>query len=570
MTEPPPPPTPLAEAVLHQRPRFQLIWLIPAVALLVAGYLAWDTIRSRGPMITLSFPTADGLQAGQTKVRHKAVELGTVQSITLSDDLSHVNVRVQMRREAIPELTDKARFWVVRPRLSGGNVSGLDTLLSGAFIELDPGSPEQMAEGQPRRAFEGLDDPPAVRSDEPGTTYVLQASRIGGITTGSPVLYRDEVVGEVLRWAFGPQGQGFFITIFVRKPYDSFIHEASQFWNGSGVTLDLGADGISVRLGSLQALLTGAVAFDTDGDARTTPVSKPGATFHMYRNQPGAAAAGYKRRLTFATRFRGSVRGLALGAAVEMYGITIGTVTGVKLQFDPAGKDSFVEVRFEIQPERILAASEIDSENPLDVTRNMVHRGLRMTLHTVSYLTSQLVLSMDFVPDAEPAEVSTLADGTVLLPSQASGLEGLTAGASQVIQKLSQVPFDKIGRDLDTLLSSAATIANGPELRRSIATLSATLVQVQDLVRKVDTAASPALKDLPAIADNLNTALARTAKLVASADAAYGSNSGVLRDVERLLAQFSDAARSVRLLADYLAQHPESLIQGRTGRGVER
>ncbi len=570
MTEPPPPQAPLPEAALHQRPRFQLIWLIPIVALLVAGYLAWDTIHARGPTITLTFPTADGLQAGQTKVRHKAVDLGTVQSITLSDDLSHVIVRVQMRREAIPELTDKARFWVVRPRLSGGSVTGLDTLLSGAFIELDPGSPEEMANGAQQRDFEGLDDPPAVRSYEPGTTYTLEASRIGAITSGSPVLYRDEVVGEVLRWEFGPQGRGFLITIFVRKPFDSFVHQASQFWNGSGLTVDLGADGITVRVGSLQALLTGAVAFDTTADARASPVSKPGAQFRMYRDQPNAAAAGFKRRLSFDTRFHGSVRGLAVGAAVELYGITIGNVTAIKLQFDPAGHESYVDVHFEIQPERILNVAQIDSENPLEVTRNLVNRGLRMTLHTVSYLTSQLVLSMDFVPGAEPAEVTQLPDGTVLVPSQASGLEGLTASATQVMNGLAQVPFDKIGRDLDTLLSSAATLANGPELRRSIATLSATLVQVQELVRKVDTASGPALKELPAIADNLNTALARTAKLVASADTAYGSNSGVLRDVERLLAQFSDAARSVRLLADFLAQHPEALIQGRTGRGMER
>ncbi len=570
MSQPAPPEPALPEASLHRHPRFQLIWLIPIVALLVAGYLAWDTIHSRGPVITLRFRTADGLQAGQTKVRHKAVELGTVQSINLSDDLSHVNVRVQMRREAIAELTDQARFWVVRPRLSGGSVSGLDTLLSGAFIELDPGSPEAMVQGRQQRDFTGLDDPPAVRSDEPGTTYFLRAPRVGGITSGSPVLYRDVVVGEVLHWEFGAQGQGFLITIFVRRPFDSFVHDASQFWNSSGVSLDLGAQGVTLRLGSLQALLTGAVAFDTDLEARGTPVSRPGAQFRLYHDQPAAAAAGYKRRLNFATRFHGSVRGLAVGAPVELYGITIGIVTAIRLQFDPDGHESYVDVRYEIQPERILNMAEIDSENPLEVTRTLVRRGLRMALHTANYLTGQMVLSMDFVTGAEPAEVTQLPDGTVLVPSQSGGLDGLTASATQVMQSLAQVPFDKIGRDLDTLITGTSALTNGPELRRSIATLSATLQQVQELVRKVDTQAGPALKDLPAIADNLNTALARTSRLVASADTAYGSNSGVLRDVERLLAQFSDAARSVRLLADFLSQHPESLIQGRTDRGVNR
>jgi paraquat-inducible protein B len=567
MTEPEPA---VPTASLHRQPRFQLIWLVPLVALLVAGYLAWETIHSRGPVITISLRTAEGLQAGQTKVRHKAVELGTVRSISLSDDLSHVNVQVQMRREAIPELTDQARFWVVRPRLAGGNVSGLDTLLSGAYIELDPGSPEQMDRGTPQRSFEGLDDPPAVRSDEPGTTYVLTTPRIGGITSGSPVLYRDVAVGEVLRWTFGPQGQGFIVTIFVRKPFDAFVHDATEFWNSSGVSLDLGADGVTLRLESLQAVLSGAVSFDTEPEGRATPVSQPGAQFRMYHNRATAAAAGYKRRLAFVTRFYGSVRGLAVGAAVELYGITLGNVTGVKLQFDPAGNETYVEVRFEIQPERILKLAQIDTEDPLEVTRNLVRRGLRMEVHTVNYLTSQMVLSMDFLPDAPPADVSRLPDGAVLVPSQASGLDGLTTGATAVMQSLAKVPFDKIGRDLDTLLTGASTVANAPELRQSIATLSATLLQVQDLVRKFDTGAGPALRQLPAIADNLNTALARTTKLVNSADAAYGANSDLQRNLDRLLAQFSDAARSVRLLADFLAQHPEALIQGRSGKGAER
>jgi paraquat-inducible protein B len=290
----------------------------------------------------------------------------------------------------------------------------------------------------------------------------------------------------------------------------------------------------------------------------------------MYQDQQTAAAAGYKRRMPFATHIHGSVRGLAVGAPVELYGITVGTVSSIQLKLDPNGQDSYVDVRFEVQPERILDLAQIESENPIDITRNLVQRGLRMELHTANLLTGQMVLGMDFIQGSDPADVSTLPDGTVVLPSQPGGLDSLTSAATQVLHNLSQVPFDKIGRDLDTLLTSATAITNGPELRRSIASLSATLVQVQDLVRKIDTSTSPALKQLPAIADNLNAALARTSKLVASADTAYGSNSTVMRDVERLLAQFSDAARSVRLLADYLNQHPESLIQGRSGRGVER
>ncbi len=562
----PSPPAP-ASAVVQRMPRFQLIWLIPLVAAIVAGYLAWQTIDARGPVVTLTFRTADGLTAGQTKVRHKAVDLGVVESITLAGDLSHVIVKVQMQRAAIAELTDRARFWVVRPRLTGTNISGLDTLVSGAFIELDPGLPAELAGAEQRREFEGLEEPPAIRSDEPGQTFTLRAARIGGIGSGSPVLYRDVTVGEVLRWEFGPQGQDFLVTIFVRRPFDEFVHEGTQFWNSSGLALEVGANGVQLHLDSLQAVLSGAVTFETTVDARATPISKPGAVFRLYRDQDTASAAGYKRRIPFVTRFNTSVRGLAVGASVNVYGITIGTVTDIKLQFDPIGGDSHVDVRFEIQPERILDSGQIDLQSPLEVARNLVKRGLRIQLHTANYLTGQMFLGMDFVPNAAPANVTQLADGTIALPGESGGLDSLTSSATAIAQKLSQIPFEALATDLDGLLRGAGKIANAPELTQSLNSLSQTLNSVQEVVRKFDASAGPAFRRLPEIASSLQATLDRANKLVGSADTGYGGNSQVQRDLERVLSQVSDAARSVRVLADFLTQHPEALIQGRSGKG---
>ncbi len=575
MTEPTPSSTPAPTvlpppvASIKRKPRFELIWLIPIVAGLIAGYLGIRTLTTLGPEITLTFRSADGLKAGQTKVRHKAVDLGTVQAIKLSDDLTHVIVTVQMQREATAQMTTNARFWVVRPRLNAGSISGLDTLLSGAYIEIDPGAPDDTT-SEAKRDFVGLDEPPAVRSDEPGLSYVLRAGSIAGISSGSPVLYRDITVGEVLRWELNPDGQGFVVYIFVRKPFDRFVREGTHFWNASGVSVEVGANGVRLRLDSLQALVSGAVAFDTAREARDSPLSPQGSEFRLYRDQSIADAAGYKKRIPFITSFDSSVRGLAVGAPVEFYGIELGSVTGIKLLLDPAGTDSRVDVRFELQPERILSAMQIDGQDPLMTTRNLVKRGLRIQLHTANYLTGQMVLGMDFVPDARPQDAQQLPDGTLFVPSQAGGLDGITSSVAALANKLNHIPFEQISADLQQTLHGVSTLANGPELRDSLVGVQITLATIRALVTKFDAGSAPLLKRLPEMAQSLQATLDRTSKLVSSADTGYGADSQVRRDLERLMAQLTDTARSVRLLADYLNQHPDALIQGRSGKATER
>jgi paraquat-inducible protein B len=549
--------------------RFQLIWLIPLVAAVIAGFLAYRAISQRGPTITLTFRAADGLKAGTTKVRHKAVDLGTVESIRLSDDLSHVNVRVQMQREASGELTEAARFWVVRPRLNAGNVTGLDTLLSGAYIELDPGapSPEPRVE---RREFVGLEEPPAIRSGEPGQSYTLRTDRIGGITSGSPVMYRDITVGEVLRWELSPDGQAFTVTIFVRDPFNRFVRVGTHFWDASGIGLDLGAGGVQLRLQSLQALLSGGIAFDTSPDARTTELSKSGDEFQLFRDESTASTAGYKRRIPFVTRFNGSVRGLAVGAPVEVFGIQIGTVTDVRLNFDPAAGDAHVDVEFELQPERILTPENIDQKTPLETAQAMVRRGVRMQLHTANYLTGQLYLGMDYIQGAATAEATITPQGRLFIPGASGGLDSLTANLADLAQKIARIPFDQIGADLQATLQNTSKLTGGPELKQTLQSMASTLATTQELVRKIDVGATPLIRRLPDIAAGLQQTVDKASKLVSSADSAYFGNSQVKRDVERLLVQLSDTARSVRLLADFLSQHPEALIQGKTGKASER
>ena len=531
-----------------RRSRISWVWLIPLVAALIAGFLGYRTLRDEGPRITISFLSGDGLVAGQTRVRHKAVDLGLVESIRLGDDMASVRVIVRMRREAEPYLTDSARFWVVRARLSSGSLSGIETLVSGSYIEMDPGT----RAGKEQYEFTGLEKPPGVRTGEPGRTFQLRAERVGSLSAGAPVFYRDITVGEVLGYDIGNGTGPVTLTVFVRAPFDEFVRTGTHFWNASGLSVQVGSEGIHVELASLQAVLSGGVAFDAPRDQVTAPLAPEGTLFPLYRNFAEAQAAGYTARQQFLAYFETSVRGLTRGAAVEFYGIQVGTVRSVELDLNPDAGTARARVRLEVQPERINAPTGAD-EDPVEIARRLVKRGMRVQLRTASYLTGQMVLALDFVPNAAPAEMTREGEDWVL-PSQGGGLDNILTAASDIAAKLDRLPLEQIGQNLNTALRSA----------------SGAMVSVQDLALKANTGLTPTFQRLPQITASLQDAVARAGRVFGSIDNSYGYNSQFQRELERAMTQVGDTARSIRLLADFLDRHPEALVRGRAGVSATR
>ncbi len=526
-----------------RRSRISWIWLIPLIAAGVAAFLGYRTIREEGSVVTLAFNSADGLVAGQTTVRHKAVVLGQVETIRLAEDMSHVVVTIRMRREADPYLTDQARFWVVRPRITAGNLSGLETLVSGSYIEMDPGERNGAKDYQ----FVGLETPPAVRTGEPGRTYRLQAQRIGSLGPGAPVFYRDIQVGEVLDYDIGNGLGPVTLSVFVRRPYDRFVREGSHFWNASGLSVEIANGGIHVQLASIQAVLAGGVAFDApqDGSAAPAPAN---AAFKLYQNYNDAKAAGYKTRQEFVTYFESSVSGLSPGAAVEFYGIQVGTVKAVDLDLDPDKATVRARVRFEIQPERIEPTEKVQQEDPVAVATRLVQHGMRVSLATASYLTGSQVLSLNFDPDAPKAELTKVGDDWVV-PSEGGGLDTILSTVGNISAKLDRLPLDQIGQNLNTTLRSA----------------SGAMTSLQELATRANSGLSPALARLPAIIASVQDAVIRANHVFGSLDTGYGYNSQFQRDIDRALMEVGDTARSIRQLADFLDRHPEALIRGRVG-----
>jgi paraquat-inducible protein B len=542
--------------------RISLIWIIPIVTAAIGAWLAWDTLSQRGPLITITFQTAEGLQAGQSHVRYKAVDMGLVESIALTGDRQRVAVKVRMTKEAEPLLTKDAEFWVVKPRFFAGSISGLETLFSGAYIGMRPSKQN----GSEVREFTGLEDPPVLQSDEPGRTFLLRAASIGNLNLGSPVFYRDLTVGEVLGWDIGDMADDVTIHAFVRAPYDKYVHDGSRFWNASGATVSLGVNGLQLQLESLRALVLGGIAFDTSMDARSTPVSGDGHEFPLYSSKEEADAASYQQHIQMTAYFGGSVAGLSPGAPVVLRGIRIGEVQRVNLQYDAKADNVVVPVQFDVEPERIKDWP-VQPTKDLPVTlRDLVKRGLRVRLDSASLITGQKQLTLDVFPGSPPAELSTQGDRYVI-PTLPNGSDDVMAAAGAIMAKLDTVPFQQIGDNLNGLLRALNTVANSEQLRQSLQSLHDTLAGADAVVKKLNTDGTPALQRLPAIAEQLEDSVRRANRVLGSLDTGYGGNSTFNRDFDRMMVQITDTARSVRVLSDLLTRHPEALIRGRADQG---
>ncbi len=543
---------------IDRKRRLPAIWLIPIVAALVGVYLAWVTLSEKGPTITISFQTADGLEAGKTLIKHKEVVFGTVRSLALSEDLSHVELTAEMTKEAAPHLRQGTRFWVVRPRLStSGGLSGLSTIVSGAYIELDPG------QGDSAHSFTGLEEPPVVRAGVVGTAFILKADRIGSIGPGSPIFFRDLQVGQVMGFDSADLETGVTIHAFVRAPYDRYVHAGTRFWNASGISVGVGAQGFKIQLESLAAVLAGGIAFDTPPTARIGQPSKTGSVFSLYEDATSSEESAYTIRLPYLVYFDGSVRGLEPGSAVEWRGIKVGRVLDLQLEYDAAADKLRIPVVIEIEPQRVALVGEKQGFGTGEYMPELVRRGLRAQLKTANLLTGQLMVSLDFMPDAPSATMGT-GERYPVIPSVPGDLAAAMRSVNGILEKISALPLDKMVQQADATLKSFETLAASPEITASLQSLAGTLVATRDLVSQANADLGPVMSKLPPLLATAQQAVQRLSGTLLSVNSGYGNDSTFKRDLVRLMSQVDDTLRSVRVLTDYLEQHPEALIRGKT------
>ena len=546
-----------------RRRRVSLVWLVPVVALAVGGILAIRTLAQRGPEVTIAFKAAAGISAG-TKVLHKSVELGAVTAVVLAADMSHVDAIIRMSRDAKPLLTQNARFWVVRPELSGGTVSGLNTLFSGSYIDIDPGTKG----GPTQTRFVGLEQPPGVRSDQPGTTYMLHAPTIASLNSGTPVFYRDVVVGEVLGNRIPEGTEAITGDVFVRAPYDKRVRTGSVWWQYSGVATSWEANGVSLAVPSTQAVLSGGVAFNEPPDAPDYPLAGGGTVFPLFPDEESATRASYRDRIPYVIYLHTAASGLAAGSPVQLYGLQVGDVKTVEIQ----APDILPRVRvtIDVLPASVTMIGGSPMAGAVALGRDLVTRGMRASLITTSYVTGAQAVSLDFLPERPKIEPAT-ENGLVVLPALGDDASGSILGsAAGLLERMRGVQFQALGDGISSALGALAAVLSGFDPGKQAVGVLAMVNQSRAVIARLDASLGPVLQALPGQADALQAQLQRANQALAGADLEFGSGSGLGGRLAAKVAGYYDTVRYVRLLADYLARHPEAIARGATANGSER
>jgi paraquat-inducible protein B len=530
----------LPQAVIHppHRSPLPLVWIVPIVAALVGAWIGINALLARGPSITIEFRTAEGLEAGKTRIRYRSVDIGVVRSIELAADHNGVRVHADMDKGSAALLVGDSRFWIVRPRIAAGGVSGLSTLLSGSYIGMDIGKATETA-----RDFVGLEQPPAVDSGEPGREYVLQGTTLGSLEVGSPLYFRQLPVGRVTRFALDPDGHGITLAVFVAAPFDRFVTRDTRFWHASGIGVSLSAEGVRIRTESLATILTGGIAFETPTDAEGETPAPAQARFRLVSSRERAMAAPDVDGHRFILYFEGSLRGLEAGAPVDLNGVQVGEVHKVNIEYVPALGRFRYPVEVVVYQDRIMARyregstlPRVESRDVYGFVEGLVEHGLRAQLNTGSLLTGQQVVSLRFFPKSKPVH-SDPRHEPMEIPTVPGGLDKLEDTLTDIATRIDALPLESIGRD------AAGALVN----------LRAALRSVTVLVDHLDAEVTPEL------AGTLRDAR----RALAEADGVLSADAPLQRSTQDALVQLGAAARSLHDLADYLERHPESLLRGK-------
>ena len=530
---------------------FSMVWLIPIVAGLIGIWLGVKTIMEEGPTVTITFSSGAGLEAGKTKIKYKAVQVGMVEDVQLIEDLSGVTVTAKFEKGAEPHLTENTKFWVVRPQIGLGGVSGLETLISGAYVAVDP-RPGPLAS-----EFKGLDAPPGVKASRAGSQYILQTEDLGGLQRGSPVFFRDITVGEIIGHELAEDGESVLIPIFINAPHDQLIRENTRFWKASGLDFSIGSEGVKVEMDSLAKLVAGGVAFETPFlKAGTSQHSPPETVFELYNNFASIGESSFKKKVPYMMHFRGSVRGLNVGAPVKFRGIKVGSVTDIRIKFDPDTNKIQIPVFIELEPERVAPTKKLAADyKEGEALAKMVERGLRAQLETGSLLTGQLFVELEFYPK-QPRKKLIFGGKYPEIPTIPSTMDQFKQTASKFLDDLKKLPLDQIANELLGTIEGANRLVNSREVKQSIRSLNAILADMRKMTKHPDGSVVKLVAD--------------TDKTLIAARQALGTanpDSPLMADTQNLVKELSSAARSLRILADYLEQHPEALIHGKGGPG---
>ncbi len=547
-TEAPPEPikveATLPEPIIHRRKRGRpsAVWLVPIIAVVAAGALSVRTYLRAGPTIHISFNDAEGLEAGKSEVRYKNVPVGIVSEVDLLPD-HRISATVKLTRGGSLVAVKDSRFWVERPRVGLGGVSGLGTLFSGAYIGVDVGDDNEEAD-----TFVGLEKPPGVTQGRQGTRFKLTAAEGGSLAPQMPVYLRRQKAGTITAVEVTPDGRSLAIEIFIDQPYDKYVTMDAMFWNASGLDVTLDATGLRVNTQSLATVIAGGIAFGARDPDRPGPPAPEDTTFNLFEDRSHALAKPDTLSIPLAMRFHQPIRGLGkgIGVNIELEGLHIGDVTGVNAGYDTTTRAFYFDVNAVVFPARLGAAYTTlveegarTGKSGLEMLQGLVKRGLRAQLRSGNLLTGSFFIALDWFPNDRTTASAPIAQADVwVVPTVRGGTEQIQDQVQSVLAKIDRIPFEDIGLGVRDA-SRAATSLLG-RFDRDV------VPKAQALLAGADAAMASLSDGLKALRDN-----------VAAPDSAIQqSTRAAIEQVER-------AAFSLRGLADYIKSHPESLVRGR-------
>ncbi|WP_116366563.1 intermembrane transport protein PqiB [Parahaliea mediterranea] len=509
--------------------KISMIWLLPVLVAIIGSWVMFQYYSSQGPLVEISLTTAEGLEAGRTRVRALSVDIGVVEDIQLEENLEGVRVTARLSPDTQHLLDAQTQFWVVRPRISADGVSGLGTLLSGAYIELYPGK-----SGTFKRRFRGLDQAPNARPGVAGVRVQLQGGSAASLTAGAPVLYKGLKVGQVESVGLSDDFEESLVWAFVERPFDQLLNRSTRFWNASGIDISATANGVQINTQSLASLVAGGISFSTpENQAGLEPV-EPGQRFRLYGTQREAEEQPYELAASYVLQFHRSIRGLSVGAPVEYRGIRIGTVEAILVgelaELTPT--QHAVPVVIRIEPGRVGLP---DSQESVARVRDMIEaavreHGMRASLQSGSLLTGEQLVAVDYYDTGEVAVVGRYQQYDTL-PTVDSGLERIEKQVSELLSKFNSLPLQE-------------TVAEG---RQSLASLTATLDSLNALLGSEATGRVP-------------QQLVQTLQSIEAAADTYGAGSDIEREVGRVLQQLDATLREYQALANTLEEQPSALI----------
>ncbi|WCG81538.1 intermembrane transport protein PqiB [Pectobacterium sp. A5351] len=508
--------------------RWSPVWIVPIVTVLIGAWILFYHFSHQGPQITLVTSNAEGIEAGKTAIKSRSVDVGVVESVVLSDDLHRVEIKARLHDGMEKLLKQDSAFWVVKPQIGREGVSGLGTLLSGAYIELQPG-----ANKEDKREFTLLDAPPLASPDAKGIRVILDSEQSGQLNAGDPVLFRGYRVGSVETSEFDPKARKMRYQLFISAPYDGLVTTNVRFWKDSGVAFDMSAQGMRVEMGSLTTLFSGGVSFDVPSGWELGDAAQTMAQYRLFDSQRSIQDSLYTEYKEYLLFFSESIRGLQAGAPVEFRGIRLGTVA--EAPFFPRNMtqelddDYRIPVLVRIEPDRFqkTIGDSFDFEQHLKQAQSL---GLRASMKSANLLTGALYIDLDFYPKEKADKQQFVLDGYPVLPTIDGGLSQIQQKLMTVLDKVNNLPLNPmVNEATKTLAESQATLR---EMQKTLATLN-------------KLTSSKAMQDLPEDMQKTLLELNRSMKGFQPGSPAYNKMVADMQRLDQVLRELQPVLRTL-------------------------